>query len=169
MNALKTLLQRGHIWYASRSPQDQRAVKLLALVLIPFLIYFVLVFPVQRAHASARMAVEAREAELATMQANVARVLASRGGGSGKLDRNGRRLNQLISDTAPQFNLTVSRLQPKGDHELQVWLEEAGADNCILWLHQLETGYGIQVAALNATTGKTSGVIKLQLRLKDGA
>ncbi len=169
MNALKTLLQRGQIWYASRSPQDQRAVILLTVVLIPFLLYFLLVFPLQRAHAAAVTAVAEREVALTKLQSDVARLLASRGTGSGKLDRNGRRLNQLVSDTAPQFNLTVSRLQPKGEHELQVWLEEAGADNCILWLHQLETGYGIQVAALNASTGKTSGVIKLQLRLKDGA
>lgn len=169
MSALTQLKQQWQSWYAARPPQDQRALKLMALVLLPALIYFALVFPLQRARSQLSVAVTTQEAELSTMQANVVRVLASRGSGHGKLDRAGRRLQQLISDSAPEFNLVLSRLQPKGDNELQVWLEEASFDDSLRWLHQLETGYGLQVAALNITSGRNSGMVKLQLRLKDGA
>jgi len=169
MNALATLKQQWQVWYAARPPQDQRAIKIMAIVLIPALIYFALVFPLQRARSQLGVEVIKHEADLATMQENVARVLASRASGTGKLDRAGRRLNQLVSDTAPEFHLTVSRLQPKGDNELQVWIDDANFGDCLRWLHQLETGYGLQIVALNAVTGKVSGVGKLQLRLKDGA
>lgn len=169
MSALTELKQKSLVWFQSRPAQDQRALKLLALVLLPALLYFVLIFPVQRARQTLGADVAKQEQALTTMQENVARVLASRGAGSGKLDRAGRRLNQLLSDTAPEFNLVVSRLQPKGDNEMQIWLEEASFDDCLRWLHQLETGYGIQIASLNLNPGKTSGVVKLQVKVRDGA
>lgn len=169
MSALTDLNQQWRNWYGSKSAADQRALKLMAIVLVPALIYFALVFPLQRARGNLTTEVMKQEAELATMQENVARVLASRGGGGGKLERSGRRLSQLISDTAPQFNLIVSRLQPRGDNEVQVWLEDASFDDGLRWLHQMETGYGLQVASLNVSSGKASGIVKLQLKLKDGA
>ncbi|HEX4910274.1 MAG TPA: type II secretion system protein M [Permianibacter sp.] len=169
MSALTELKQKSLAWYQSRPAQDQRALKLLAIFLVPALLYFALVFPLQRARQNLTADVIEQETALATMQENVARVLASRGAGSSKLDRAGRRLNQLISDTAPEFNLVVSRLQPKGDNEMQIWLEEASFDDCLRWLHQLETGYGIQIASLNLSTGKTSGVVKLQVKVRDGS
>lgn len=169
MKALMQLKQQALTWYQARPPQDQRALKIMAIVLIPALLYFALVFPLQRARNQLAIEVIDQETALATMQENVARVLASRGAGTGKLDRAGRRLNQLISDTAPEFNLVLSRLQPKGDNEMQVWLEEASFEDTMRWLHQLETGYGLQIASLNITSGRASGVVKLQLRLKDGA
>ncbi|MFZ5844032.1 MAG: type II secretion system protein GspM [Pseudomonadota bacterium] len=169
MSALIELKQKFLIWYQARPAQDQRALKLLAIVLVPALLYFALVFPLQRARQTLTADVIEQETALATMQENVARVLASRGVSSGKLDRAGRRLNQLISDTAPEFNLVVSRLQPKGDNEMQIWLEEASFEDCLRWLHQLETGYGIQIASLNLSAGKASGVVKLQVKVRDGA
>lgn len=169
MSALTELKQKSLAWYQSRPAQDQRALKLLAIFLVPALLYFALVFPLQRARQNLTADVIEQETALATMQENVARVLASRGAGSSKLDRAGRRLNQLISDTAPEFNLVVSRLQPKGDNEMQIWLEEASFDDCLRWLHQLETGYGIQIASLNLSTGKASGVVKLQVKVRDGS
>ena len=169
MSALTELKQKSLGWYQSRPTQDQRALKLLAIFLVPALLYFMLVFPLQRARQNLTADVIEQETALATMQENVARVLASRGAGSSKLDRAGRRLNQLISDTAPEFNLVVSRLQPKGDNEMQIWLEEASFDDCLRWLHQLETGYGIQIASLNLSTGKASGVVKLQVKVRDGS
>ncbi|NQD35671.1 type II secretion system protein M [Permianibacter sp. IMCC34836] len=168
MSALTDLKQQAQNWYASKSAADKRALTLMALVLVPALIYFTLVFPLQRARNNLSADVLKQEAELATMQENVARVLASRGGAGGKLDRAGRRLPQLISDTAPQFNLIVSRLQPRGDNEVQIWLEDASFDDGLRWLHQMETGYGLQVASLNISSGKASGMVKLQLKLKDG-
>lgn len=169
MSALIELKQKFLTWYQARPAQDQRALKLLAIVLVPALLYFVLVFPLQRARQTLTADVIEQETALATMQENVARVLASRGASSGKLDRAGRRLNQLVSDTAPEFNLVVSRLQPKGDNEMQIWLEEASFEDCLRWLHQLETGYGIQIASLNLSAGKASGVVKLQVKVRDGA
>lgn len=169
MSALTELKQKSLAWYQSRPAQDQRALKLLAIFLVPALLYFALVFPLQRARQNLTADVIEQETALATMQENVARVLASRGAGSSKLDRAGRRLNQLVSDTAPEFNLVVSRLQPKGDNEMQIWLEEASFDDCLRWLHQLETGYGIQIASLNLSTGKASGVVKLQVKVRDGS
>lgn len=168
MSAITDLKLKWRSWYDARPPQDQRALKLMALVLIPAVLYFGLVFPLQKARSRLTTEVATAEAELSTMQENVARVIASRGNSGGKLDRAGRRLNQLVSDTAPEFNLVVSRLQPRSDHELQVWLEDASFEDCLRWLHQLETGYGLQVASLNLSTGKASGMVKLQLKLKDG-
>jgi len=169
MSALTDVTQKFLTWYQARPTQDQRALKLLAIVLVPALLYFALVFPLQRARQTLTADVIEQETALATMQENVARVLASRGASSGKQDRAGRRLNQLISDTAPEFNLVVSRLQPKGDNEMQIWLEEASFEDCLRWLHQLETGYGIQIASLNLSAGKASGVVKLQVKVRDGA
>lgn len=169
MSALTELKQKFLIWYQARPAQDQRALKLLAIVLVPALLYFVLVFPLQRARQMLTADVIEQETALATMQENVARVLASRGASSGKLDRAGRRLKDLIAGSSTEFNLVISRITQKGEDEAQVWLEEASFEDCLRWLHQLETGYGIQIASLNLSAGKASGVVKLQVKVRDGA
>ena len=78
MSALTDVKQKFLVWYQARPTQDQRALKLLAIVLVPALLYFALVFPLQRARQTLTADVIEQETALATMQENVARVLASK-------------------------------------------------------------------------------------------
>lgn len=151
--------------YKALPERDQRAALILAVALIPALLYFALVFPVQRAHARLTTELQAKEVDLAWMQESVARLGMMKGSGGGQM-RQGQSLSQVISDSAPRHQLQISRIQPRDNNEIQVWLEDTKFENILRWLHQCETDYGLAVTNMNITVGKTPGHVKVQVKFR---
>ena len=151
--------------YRSLPERDQRAAMILAIALIPALLYFILVFPVQRAHARFSIELQGKEADLAWMQESVARMNALRGSGGGQM-RQGQSLSQVISDSAPRHQLQISRIQPRDNNEIQVWLEDAKFEHILRWLHQSENDYGLVVTNMNITVSKNPGYVKVQVKFR---
>lgn len=56
-------------------------------------------------------------------------------------DRQGQSLLGLISSLAKQKKLdtAIRRIQPTGEGEVQVWLEQTSFDQALLWLVELQT------------------------------
>jgi len=151
--------------YQAMPERDRRALLMLGIFLLPALLYFALIFPVQRAHARFSQELEAKQSELQWMQESVAKMQSLRGSAVGT-QRQGRGLSQLISDSAPRYQLQISRIQPRGDDEIQVWLEDAPFDQLVQWLHQSEQDFGLVVASINMTAGKNPGWVKMQVKFK---
>lgn len=167
MNALLEMFKPWRERYESLEPRDKRAVQIMAGVLLPVIIYFALVYPVQTQRSSLHEKVGKAEQQLKEMQSNAQTILSLRGSGVGEA-RNGRTLAQVVADSARNKNLVVARLQPKSDHELQVWLDEAEFDRVLPWLYELETVSGIQIASANVTAGDEIGRVRVTLKVKDG-
>lgn len=151
--------------YLAMPERDRRALLILGIFLLPALLYFALVFPVQRAHSSLSQQLEAKQADLQWMQESAAKMKSMRGSNVGG-QRQGRGLSQLVSDSAPRYQLQISRIQPRGDDEIQVWLEDAPFDQLVHWLHQSEQDFGLVVASINMTAGKNPGWVKMQVKFK---
>ncbi len=167
MSALNTLIAKWRERYERLDGRDKRAVQLLAGVLIPCVLYFALVYPVQQQRRVLHDKVATAEQQLKEMQANVQTIISLRGSGVAQT-RNGRSLAQVVADSAREKSLVVARLQPKSDHELQVWLDEADFDRVLPWLYELETASGLQIASATVSAGEAEGRVRVSLKIKDG-
>lgn len=157
------LLQR---WQAL-STRDQRAVYFLVLALVPALLYFMAVYPLQNARARLNKAIAEHEQQLQYMQTSAQTLISLRGSGVGN-ERNGRTLMQISTESAQEHELKVSRMQPRNDTELQIWLDEVAYDQVLRWIYDLETRYGVTIALANITAGNGVGLVRVNLKLKDG-
>ncbi len=151
--------------YQALPPRDRRAVLAIAALLIPALLYLLLVLPLQRAHGRAATALADAEQDMQTVQELLPQVQARRQGGGARLSQP---LAQTLTDTAAAAGLTISRLQPKSDQETQLWLDEAGVDDTLRWLHQLESQYGVQAESVNVVPSRQSGRARVTLKLRAG-
>lgn len=148
--------------YQALPPRDRRAVIAIAALLIPALLYLLLVLPLQRAHGRAATALADAEQDMQTVQDLLPQVQARRQGG-GRLSQP---LAQTLTDTAAAAGLTISRLQPKTDHETQLWLDDVSVDDTLRWLHQLESQYGVEAESVNLVPSRQSGRARVTLKLR---
>jgi len=167
MSAFSEMIKPWRERYEALDTRERRMVQIMAALLLPFAIYFALVYPVQKQRAVLQEKVLNAETQLHYMQTSVQTIVSLRGAGIGEA-RNGRSLAQVVADSARNKNLVVARLQPKSDHELQVWLDDAEFDRVLPWLYELETASGVQIASANVTAGDDLGHVRITLKLKDG-
>ena len=88
---------------------------------------------------------------------------ASRGPGGGVS------LSKLVDQSAAKFGIRVSRFQPSGKKEAQVWLEKADFNRIIAWLDQMENGYGIGVSNVSMNSANNPGTVNVRVRFRKGA
>ena len=75
-----------------------------------------------------------------------------------------------IEKTAQQWSLDrkLKRLEPEGESEVKVWLDEAIFDDLVLWLELLENDHGIQVASLTVEQRQEPGLVDARIVFAGG-
>jgi general secretion pathway protein M len=58
-----------------------------------------------------------------------------------------------------------SRVQPEGEKEVKVWIEDVSFDGLVRWLHELETRYGIRAQSAEIERQSAPGLVNARLSL----
>lgn len=58
-----------------------------------------------------------------------------------------------------------SRLQPEGDREVRVWIEDVAFDALVRWLSELQRRYGVSVQTMDVEPQSTPGQVNVRLSL----
>lgn len=77
----------------------------------------------------------------------------------------------LVDVTARRAALvgTLRRVQPEGAQDVRVWIEDAPFDAVMLWLNELEQGYGIAVLSLVVDRLPASGRVNARILLREAS
>lgn len=70
-------------------------------------------------------------------------------------------LNEVVAQTANQFNITVSRMQPLKE-QLQLSVEDVPFSQLLQWLETLQTQHGVTLQQLDIATTETAGVVRVR-------
>lgn len=167
MSALQEQLQILRKKFDEMPERDQRALKILTAALVPTLLYFMAVYPLQQARNKLREDISRDEKQLTYVQQSAQTINSLRGSGIGE-DRKGRSLAQVATDSAQERGLTVSRMQPKNEHELQLWLDDVPYDAVLNYLYDMDTRFGVQINVAQILSGASVGTVRVTLKLKDG-
>ena len=81
---------------------------------------------------------------------------------------NSMSLSQLMDTAAARNGLRITRFQPSGDDEAQVWLDKVSFDTVVLMLDQLENQNGLDVLSVAVNGANTPGLVNVRLRFKKG-
>ncbi|MDF1820932.1 MAG: type II secretion system protein M [Alcanivoracaceae bacterium] len=167
----KALLQRGrHLvdtaqaWYGSRESREQRALQVLALALVLFILYFLIVMPVfhYRADARARFENNAQlyqwiEANRPAMQAAAQNAPVSAAAGDWVA---------RVNAAASQAGIALKGASPEGDNAVRVQMEDQPFAAVVGWLDTMQRDYGGQIRSINITPGGASGTVSLRATLQ---
>jgi len=110
------------------------------------------------------------ERTLQWMRGAIAEIKSLHGAGTtSALSSSGMTLSQLVESSAARHSIRVSRFQPSGDDEAQVWLDKVPFDATVMLLDQLENQYGLDVLSVAVNGANAPGLVNVRLRFKKGA
>lgn len=161
---MNAYLIRFKEWFAQLAPLERWMVSGCALVVAVTLLYAGIWQPLAKAQqrrsealASARV-LASRIEELATL------AQGARAGGAVNLNVS---ILMAVDQTARAGTLEKppSRIQPEGEKEVKVWIEEVSFDGLLRWLNELETRYGIRADTAEIEKQAAPGVVSARLSL----
>ena len=155
-------LQRLKIGYELLAPKDRRAIQVLTAVVLVLITYVLILEPFDHWVQSSKQDYVHQQGIYDWFQNNKNRALALQ-----KNQKTGvgqRELSSVLSSTARQVGLTLSRVQPdkKG---MSVWVEDTAYQKLLKWLVLLETKHEVLVQQIRIDQLKEEGRIKGYIHL----
>jgi len=157
-------------WFLSLQTRERLLVAAAAIVAGSGLFFLLVWEPLDQSVTELRDRAQS-EREVAMWLGEIkqrAQTLRERGGGT-QMKGLGRPLLSLVDETSRSAGLddAVTRIQPEGDDRAAVTLDDAGFNELVFWLHDLETEYGIRATALSITRDQdAAGLVQARLTLE---
>ncbi|TPW09735.1 MAG: proteinral secretion pathway protein M [Halothiobacillaceae bacterium] len=157
-------------YFAQLAPSEKRTVVMGGVVLVIALLYALVWDPVMSGVAGLRQTVAENRALVVWMQsaAHEIKTAQANRGQRGSVQRGGQSLLALVDQTARQGGLgdALKRVEPKGNDEVRVRLEQASFDEMVTWLTLLQRNYAVTVDTIAIDREATPGRVNVTLALK---
>ena len=152
--------------FEALQPREQLAVAAAGLVLVLAMIYWVLwqPFALWRAHAESSLHSGrelAARIEIIGAQAQAAHPMGNAMAGAGMS------LLTVVDQASKDGTLgkPPSRIQPDGDKQVRVWVEDVQFDSLLRWLDSLQSRYGLHIDGVAVERRPTAGTVNARLTL----
>lgn len=161
---MKTLIERMQATLQQLAPRERIMVLAGSAVVLVTLVYLAVWEPLVRAHGQRQLELERARALSVRIEQIGARVQGS--GAARRVDRSTSLLAAVDQTSrSPVLGKAPSRVQPEGDREVKIWLEDVGFDNLLRWLQELESRYDITPSSAEIERGDTAGVVDARVTL----
>lgn len=75
--------------------------------------------------------------------------------------RSGGSLSQIVSNSARDFSIRVTRMQPQND-QLQLVLDDVSFEQLLKWLYQLQYQHGVILVNLDLSKTDNPGIVRVR-------
>lgn len=155
-------------WFNELERREQWIVIAGAVTVLLYVLYMSVLAPINDKIATLQLRNKGAAETLQVIQQGAQEINALRGASSGGSGR-GVSLSKMVDQSAAKFNIRVSRFQPSGNNEAQVWLEKVDFNQLIAWLDQMENGYGVAVSNVSMNSANNPGTVNARVRFRKGA
>lgn len=148
-------------------PRQKRLIGLAGLVLVAALVYVWVWEPLAEARAAERERIAHQQALLNWLEGVAPLAERLRRDGAGRRDLGGRSLLGLADETARAAGLAgaMARIEPTGDDEVRVWLEDADFVTVMGWLEDFSRSRPVQVSQLQVDRAEGEGRVNVRVTL----
>jgi len=143
------------LWWNGLQRREQQLVTMLGLVGGIGLFYALVWAPLHQAREGQQLAANTATEQLVWLQGKLPQLASAPAANSGGS------LNDKVAQTSRQFQINVSRMQPKDD-QLDLMLDDVPFAQLLRWLQQLQTEHGVQLVQLEVTDTDVSGVVRVR-------
>lgn len=169
MKALfETYLTRLREWLATLAPRERLMVGIAAAFSVFTALYLGIWEQLAGAHQQRAENLAQARAQATRLEAVGAESLQLRRAGNAGVAVN-RNLSLLSAVDQASKSGTLgkppARLQPEGDAEVKVWLEDVNFDGVVRWIAELETRYGVSVKTVDIERESAPGLVNARLSL----
>jgi general secretion pathway protein M len=165
---MKPYLNQLREWFTGLAPRERLMVGACAVFVLFTILYYGIWNTLAGAHTRREKALadsRALATRLEIIGAEVTRARRS-GGGAGSVNRSMSLLSAVDqASKSGTLSKPPSRMQPEGDAEVRVWLEDVNFDGLLRWIHELETRYGVTVQTVDIDKESAPGLVNARLSL----
>lgn len=150
--------------FEALQPRERLFVGAAAIVVALALVYAALWQPF--AHWRQRKLIDLEQARNVAAQIEVlAAKVQSQGAGAAPAVGRDVALLTAVDQAAKSGTLgkAPSRLQPDGESQVRVWIEDVQFDSVVRWMNELQARYGLRIDAVDFERRPTAGLVNARL------
>lgn len=153
-------------WWLGLAPRERRVVALGAVVVLTMLFYFLVWLPPHRGAGELRRLLQGQQGDLDYLQRAASEAMALKA--RQVRAKAPEALYALVERSAGTAGLAdaIQRIDPAGDGEVRVSLDQVAFDPMIRWLAGLRRDYGVVVDTATVRRSERPGQVTVQLVLK---
>ena len=161
---MKDLMDSALSWLRALAPRERVMVVLCAAVVMLTLVYVAGWKPLVDAHQRREAALERARGIATRIEQAAAEIKAS---GPARAVDSTTSLLAAVDQTSrsPTLGKTPSRVQPEGEKEVKVWIDDVPFDNLLRWLQELEQKYGISTSSAEIERSSAPGLVNVRVTL----
>jgi len=150
-------------WYNSLDERDQK-ITLIALVgLVMFLIYFVLLSPLNGSVDDLKTKVLSQQKTVDWMKQQITLIRGS-DSASGQ-SQSSLPLASIVNSTTSAHSLPVSRRDSKSPNEMQVWFDNIPFNSFLRWAAEIKSKHGVKILTANIRSRERDGITSISVKL----
>jgi general secretion pathway protein M len=153
-------------WFLTLEKQQQWAVLLGGIVITLLMLVLLVWQPLAESSRQLRQSNREIAGSLRWMQQAAIEIKQLRKGSSQPKTGTAQNLSIVINNTVKARNLPMSRFQPNGQDEAQVWLDGVVFKDLMVWLYDLESAKELAVDNLSVNSTEASGVVNARVRIR---
>lgn len=159
-------LNQAREWFAGLAPRERLMVGACAIFVVFAILYYGIWNSLANAHHKREKALAESRALATRLEVIGAEAMKARRSGGGAVNRSMSLLSAVDqSSKSGTLSKPPSRLQPEGDAEVRVWLEDVNFDGVLRWINELETRYGVMVQTVDIDQQSSPGLVNARLSL----
>jgi len=152
------------------APREKQLLILMSVVVLITLFYFSLWKPLKTGIEDGELRIKAQTRALTEIRKQAAEVRQLRASGAGNRNtvKDSTSLLGLIERSAKQKNIKggLQKVQPEGQREVRVWMENVSFDQLISWLDLLSNRHGIKINDISLERSNTPGIVSGRILLQ---
>ena len=142
------------LWWNGLQRREQQLLSALGVVGGIGLFYVLIWQPLHQARDSQALAAKTAAEQLVWLKGKMPQLAAAPAGAGGSL-------SDKVSQSSQQFQIKVSRMQPK-DEQLDLMLADVPFEQLLRWLQQLQGEHGVRLVQLEVTDTEDPGVVRVR-------
>lgn len=163
MNAALTQFQE---WFRSLAPRERLLVSVGGVVVTITILYLGIWEPLSKAHSQREMDLAASRALAQRLEVIAATVQKTQATGGVVINTSASLLSTVDQvSKSGALGKPLTRIQPEGDHEVKVWIDEVSFEALVRWISDLEGKYGISIQTADLDRGTLPGQVNARLSL----
>lgn len=146
-------------WWQGLVPREQQLVSIAGGFLVVAVLYWGIWSPISQAQQDAE-----RNHSAALKTLNFVKQSANKLVGlkqTGATQKIAGSLSAIVNQSASQFGLEITRMQPQGD-KVQLWMDDVPFDALLSYLHHLVKDKGLILDSLDLAEADVAGLVKVR-------
>jgi len=150
-------------WWDQASSRDQMAVAICGVLVAIYILYAAILKPVVNMRDSQVLKNTAQQQALERVRSMAATWVAHQG----SANQSGQQgsIVEMVDGSLRKHELKMSGMQPSGNSDVRLRLEQVPFDNLLAWLYDMEITQRVQVKDISVATGASDGLVSVNLRL----